>query len=167
MREGPATLIKREDYAAPPYWIRSVELAFDLDPAKTIVASRMTLERNADVAAAQPLVLHGEGLNLLRVQANGDSVSFREEPGWLVIDNPPAGASFVLEIRNTIAPQKNSELSGLYTSGGGLFTQCEAEGFRRITYFLDRPDVMAVYTRHAARRQGEVPGAAEQRQPRR
>ena len=52
----------------------------------------------------------------------------------------------MLEIRNTCAPDKNTELSGLYTSGGGFFTQCEAEGFRRITYFLDRPDVMAVYT---------------------
>ncbi len=143
MREGPATVVRREDYAAPAYWIRNVELSFDLDPAKTIVASRMTIERNA--AAAQPLVLHGEGLNLLRVLANGESVSFREEGGTLVIDNPPVEARFVLEIRNTIAPLKNTELSGLYTSGGGLYTQCEAEGFRRITYFLDRPDVMAVY----------------------
>jgi aminopeptidase N len=148
MREGPATVIRREDYAAPPYWIRSVELSFDLDPAKTIVASRLRIERNADAAAAaaQPLVLHGEGLNLLRVSANGDSVSFREEAGALVIDSPPIDPDFVLEIRNTIAPDKNSELSGLYTSGGGLYTQCEAEGFRRITYFLDRPDVMAVYS---------------------
>jgi aminopeptidase N len=63
-----------------------------------------------------------------------------------VIDNPPEPTAFVLEIRNTCAPDKNTELSGLYTSGGGFFTQCEAEGFRRITYFLDRPDVMAVYT---------------------
>ncbi|MDP3084564.1 MAG: aminopeptidase N, partial [Rubrivivax sp.] len=62
------------------------------------------------------------------------------------IDNPPAGDSFTLEIRNTCAPLKNTRLSGLYSSGGGFFTQCEAEGFRRITYFLDRPDVMAVYT---------------------
>jgi aminopeptidase N len=146
MREGPATVVKREDYAAPAYWIRSVELSFELDPAKTIVASRLSIERNATAAAGQPLVLHGEGLNLLRVLANGDSVSFRQEAHTLVIDSPPADASFVLEIRNTIAPNKNSELSGLYTSGGGLYTQCEAEGFRRITYFLDRPDVMAVYS---------------------
>ncbi len=145
MREGPATVIKRADYAAPAYWIRSVELSFDVDPAKTIVGSRMRIERNAAVRAA-PLQLHGEGLNLLRVLADGESVSFREEPGLLIIDNPPAAAAFTLEIRNTCAPDKNSELSGLYTSGGGFYTQCEAEGFRRITYFLDRPDVMAVYT---------------------
>ncbi len=145
MREAPATVVKREDYAPPAYWIRSVELAFDLDPAKTIVSSRLAIERNPE-AAIQPLVLHGVDLNLLRVLADGDSVSFREEPGRLIIDNPPAQASFTLEIRNTIAPEKNTELSGLYTSGGGFYTQCEAEGFRRITYFLDRPDVMAVYT---------------------
>nr|HPM68388.1 aminopeptidase N [Piscinibacter sp.] len=92
-----------------------------------------------------PLRLHGEDLEPLRVLANGQSVSFRSEAGELVIDNPPEG-DFTLEIRNTCAPEKNTQLSGLYTSGGGFFTQCEAEGFRRITYFLDRPDVMAVYT---------------------
>ncbi len=144
MREGTATIIRREDYAPPPYWVRSVELTFDLDPAKTIVASRMTVVRNADVPA-QPLRLNGEGLNLMRVLANGQSVSFRNEDDLLVIDNLPEG-EFTLEIRNTCAPEKNTRLSGLYTSSGGFFTQCEAEGFRRITYFLDRPDVMAVYT---------------------
>ena len=145
MREGQNTPIRREDYTAPAYWIRTVDLTFDLDPAKTIVVSRMQLERNGDVAQ-QALKLHGEDLNLLRVLINGESVSFRHEDGALIIDNPPAEGAFTLEIRNTIAPEKNTHLSGLYTSGGGFFTQCEAEGFRRITYFLDRPDVMAVYT---------------------
>jgi aminopeptidase N len=145
MREGPATVVRREDYAPPPYWIRSIELSFDLDPAKTIVGSRMRIERNP-AAPARPLQLQGEGLNLLRVLADGESVSFREEGGLLIIDNPPATDSFLLEIRNTCAPEKNTELSGLYTSGGGFYTQCEAEGFRRISYFFDRPDVMAVYT---------------------
>jgi aminopeptidase N len=145
MREGPATAVRREDYAPPPYWIRSVELSFDLDPAKTIVGSRLRIERNTTVPA-EALQLHGEGLTLLRVLADGESVSFREEGELLIIDNPPAADSFTLEIRNTCAPAKNTELSGLYTSGAGFYTQCEAEGFRRITYFLDRPDVMAVYT---------------------
>jgi len=146
MREGPATLIQREDYRAPAFWIRSAELTFDLDPAKTLVASRLTFVRNPAYEERLPLVLHGEGLTLLRVLADGESVSFRHEENRLVIDNPPDRDSFVLEIRNTCAPEKNTELSGLYTSGGGFFTQCEAEGFRRITYFLDRPDVMAVFT---------------------
>ena len=145
MREGPATVVRREDYAPPAYWIRSIELSFDLDPAKTIVGSRMRIERNP-TAPPQPLRLHGEGLSLLRVLADGESVSFREEGHLLVIEQPPAADAFTLEIRNTIAPEKNTELSGLYTSGGGFYTQCEAEGFRRITYFLDRPDVMAAYT---------------------
>jgi aminopeptidase N len=147
MREGTAPLIQRGNYAAPAYWIRAVDLSFDLDPSKTMVVSKMQVERNLEVEA-QPLRLHGEGLNLTRVSVNGASVSFKVEGDLLVIDalqEMPPGA-FTLEIRNTCAPDKNTQLSGLYTSGGGLFTQCEAEGFRRITYFLDRPDVMAIYT---------------------
>ena len=119
MREGTAPLIRREDYSAPAFWIKTVELTFDLDPVRTLVTSRMQLERNPGVPP-QPLVL--------------DS-----------LQNMPEGP-FTLEIRNTCAPERNTQLSGLYTSNGGLFTQCEAEGFRRIAYFLDRPDVMAVYT---------------------
>ncbi len=146
MRENTATLVKREDYAPPAYWIRSAELSFDLDAAKTIVSSKLRIERNASAPPGQPLVLHGEGLVLLRVMADGQSLSFRQDGGLLVIEQPPAADTFTLEIRNTNAPDRNTELSGLYTSAGGLFTQCEAEGFRRITYFLDRPDVMATYT---------------------
>jgi aminopeptidase N len=146
MREGTAPLVRREDYAAPAFWIRRVDLTFDLDGAKTIVASKLAVERNR-AQSAQPLVLHGEELNLLRVMANGQSVSFRHgDDGALIIDNPPEADSFTLEIRNTVCPDKNTQLSGLYTSESGLFTQCEAEGFRRITYGLDRPDVMAIYT---------------------
>ncbi|XVJ70731.1 MAG: aminopeptidase N [Rhizobacter sp.] len=147
MREGSSTLIRREDYVAPSYWIRSVDLSFDLDPSKTLVINRMQLQRN-DSVAAQPLRLHGEGLNLLRVLVNGQSVSFKNEDGMLVIESTQELGTepFTLEIRNTCCPEKNTELSGLYNSGGGFFTQCEAEGFRRITYFLDRPDVMAVFT---------------------
>jgi aminopeptidase N len=145
MREHSTTIVRREDYAAPAYFIRAVDLAFDLDPAKTIVASKLQIERNP-AQPRQPLRLHGEELTLLRVQADGASVSFRHEGGELVIDNPPEADRFTLEIRNTCAPDKNTALQGLYTSAGGFFTQCEAEGFRRITYFLDRPDVMAVYT---------------------
>ena len=144
MREGTATVIRREDYAPPAYWIRSVELTFDLDPAKTIVTNRMQVERNP-LATTQTLRLDGEDLNLLRVLVNGESVSFRVENQQLVLENLPT-EPFTLELRNTCSPEKNTQLSGLYTSSGGFFTQCEAQGFRRITYFLDRPDVMAVYT---------------------
>jgi len=146
MRDGSApVVVHRADYAPPPYRVRTVELTFDLEPGKTLVASRMQVERDPATPEGTPLTLHGEDLNLLRVLADGQSVSFRNDDGLLVIE-PPAAASFTLEIRNTCAPEKNTQLSGLYTSGNGLFTQCEAEGFRRITYFTDRPDVMAVYT---------------------
>ena len=144
MREGSPTLVRREDYTAPAWWVRTVDLTFDLDPAKTIVSSKLAIERNTE-RPTEPLRLDGEGLNLLRVLVDGQSVSFRHEDGQLVIDAPGTD-SFVLEIRNTVCPEKNTELSGLYTSGGGFFTQCEAQGFRRITYFFDRPDVMAIYT---------------------
>jgi aminopeptidase N len=144
MKEGHVAVIRREDYVAPAYWIRTVDLTFDLDPDKTLVINRMTVERNA-AAPAGPLRLDGEDLNLTRVLVNGESLSFRVDNNQLVLDNLPQGP-FELEIRTTCAPAKNTQLSGLYTSGGGFFTQCEAQGFRRITYFLDRPDVMSTYT---------------------
>jgi aminopeptidase N len=138
--------IRREDYTAPAYWIDSVELTFDLDPAKTRVLNRMTLRRNADVPA-QPLRLDGEDLNLARVLVNGQGTSFKMDGGQLVLENLPEGTdAFALEIFTTCAPAKNTKLMGLYVSNDSFFTQCEAEGFRRITYFLDRPDVMASYS---------------------
>ncbi|OSZ65497.1 aminopeptidase N [Hydrogenophaga sp. IBVHS2] len=146
LREGPSTLVRREDYCPPAYWIDTVDLSFDLDPAKTRVLNRMRLRRNTAVAA-QPLRLDGEDLNLARVLVNGAGCSFRMDNGQLVLDNLPEGeAPFDLEIFTTCAPDKNTQLMGLYVSQGTFFTQCEAEGFRRITYFLDRPDVMASYS---------------------
>ncbi|MCC7544776.1 MAG: aminopeptidase N [Aquabacterium sp.] len=143
MSEGTAMLIRREEYTAPAFWIKTVDLTFDLEPGKTLVINKMTLERNPGMPGA-PLRLDGEDLNLTRVLVDGESVSFRVDNQQLVLDNLP-DQPFTLEIRNTCAPDKNTHLSGLYTSGGGFFTQCEAQGFRRITYFLDRPDVMATY----------------------
>ncbi|MEY2874948.1 MAG: hypothetical protein RLZZ373_2319 [Pseudomonadota bacterium] len=143
MREGTVTLTRREDYVAPSHWIRSVDLTFELEPAKTLVISRMQVEPNAE-RPGQPLRLDGEDITLTRVLVNGASVSFHFDDGQLVLEKLPA-EPFALEIRNTCAPVKNTQLSGLYTSGGGFFTQCEAQGFRRITYFADRPDVMAVF----------------------
>jgi aminopeptidase N len=143
MREGSAPLIRREDYAAPAFRIKTVDLSFDLDPAKTLVINKMTIEPNADYLGA-PLRLDGEDITLTRAMVDGEPVSFRFEDQQLVLENLPQ-QPFTLEIRNTCAPEKNTHLSGLYTSSGGFFTQCEALGFRRITYFLDRPDVMATY----------------------
>ena len=146
MREGQASVIRREDYTAPAFWIETVELTFDLDPAKTRVLNKMTLRRNPDVAA-QPLRLDGEELNLARVLVDGAGTSFKMDGNQLVLENLPEGpAPFELEIFTTCAPVKNTKLMGLYVSNDSFFTQCEAEGFRRITYFLDRPDVMASYS---------------------
>jgi len=144
--QAPATAIHRADYQAPAWWIDTVDLAFDLDPAKTRVLNKMRVRRNSAVPA-QPLRLHGEDLNLSRVLVNGAGTSFKMEGSQLVLENLPAGdEAFDLEIFTTCAPAKNTQLMGLYVSQGTFFTQCEAEGFRRITYFLDRPDVMASYT---------------------
>ncbi len=145
MREGQATAIRREAYAAPAFWIDTVDLTFDLDPAKTRVLNKMRLRRNPDVAA-QALRLDGEDLNLARVSVNGGGTSFKMEGHQLVLENLPEGLEpFDLEIFTTCNPQKNTQLMGLYVSNESFFTQCEAEGFRRITYFLDRPDVMASF----------------------
>jgi aminopeptidase N len=146
MREGQPTAIQREAYAAPAFWIDTVDLTFDLDPAKTRVLNKMRLRRNPDVAA-QPLRLDGEDLNLARVLVNGGGTSFKMDGAQLVLENLPEGTeAFDLEIFTTCNPEKNTQLMGLYVSNDSFFTQCEAEGFRRITYFLDRPDVMASYS---------------------
>ena len=144
--QGEAVVIHRGDYAAPAYLIDSVDLSFDLDPVKTRVLNKMRLRRNPEVAA-QALRLDGEELNLARVLVDGQGTSFKMEGNRLVLENLPQGNEpFELEIFTTCAPVKNTKLMGLYVSNESFFTQCEAEGFRRITYFLDRPDVMASYT---------------------
>ncbi len=146
MREGQAAVTRRLDYAPPAFLIDSVELTFDLEPTKTRVLNRMRLRRNPAVAP-QPLRLDGEDLNLTRVLLNGKGCSFRLDGEALVLENLPEGdAPLELELFTTCNPQQNTRLMGLFLSGGDFFTQCEAEGFRRITYFLDRPDVMATYT---------------------
>jgi aminopeptidase N len=146
LREGSATLTQRADYTAPAFWIDTVDLTFDLDAVKTRVLNKMTLRRNPDVAAVA-LRLDGEDLNLARVLVNGQGTSFKMDGNQLVLENLPEGHEpFALEIFTTCNPSKNTQLSGLYVSNDSFFTQCEAEGFRRITYFLDRPDVMSNYS---------------------
>ena len=146
MKEGQTLMVRREAYVAPSHFIDTVELTFDLDPIKTRVLNRMRVRRNIDLPA-QALRLEGEDLNLARVMVNGQGTSFRMDGNQLVLENLPGGdEAFELEIFTTCAPVKNTKLMGLYVSNDSFFTQCEAEGFRRITYFLDRPDVMASYT---------------------
>jgi len=145
-RDGTAPLIQRADYTAPAFWIDNVDLTFDLEPAKTRVLNKMVLRRNPDVPS-QALRLDGDGLNLARVLVNGQGTSFKMDGDKLVLENLPEGdAPIHLEIFTTCFPNKNTALTGLYVSHDSFFTQCEAEGFRRITYFLDRPDVMSSYS---------------------
>ena len=135
------------DYRPPAFLIDRVDLDFTLDPAATLVRSRLALRRNPAADRTTPLALDGEALTLLRVTLDGEELGanrYRIEDGKLLIPDMPDAAT--LEIDTRIAPADNTELSGLYTSNNSFFTQCEAEGFRRITYFPDRPDVMARFT---------------------
>ncbi len=142
---------RRADYRPPAFLIDTVELEFRLDPAATLVRARLGFRRNAEGAFR----LDGDGLALLEARIDGVVLAegrarLGEDGSLTIADAPDAG---VLETLVRIAPEKNTELSGLYTSGGNFYTQCEAEGFRRITFFPDRPDVMARYsvTLHADR----------------
>ncbi len=145
-RDGASTLVRRENYTAPAFWIQTVELTFDLDAQKTRVLNKMRVLKNKD-SLESVLRLDGEELSLSRVLVNGAGSSFKIEGGQLVLENlPQDGEAFDLEIFTICHPAKNTQLSGLYVSNESFFTQCEAEGFRRITYYPDRPDVMASFT---------------------
>ena len=142
------TETRRQDYRPPAYLVDKVVLRFDLEPGATTVATRMTMRRNPAHGEVAPLRLDGESLKLISVSLDGTPLGenrYTIEPdGALVIADVPE--AFVLETEVEVDPSGNTELSGLYLSNGSYFTQCEAEGFRRITYFPDRPDVMARFT---------------------
>ncbi|MBN9511746.1 MAG: aminopeptidase N, partial [Alphaproteobacteria bacterium] len=142
------SVVRREDYRPPSHLIDTVELHFALQPQATRVRSTLRVRSNpAHGSVATSLRLDGEALKLVGLRLDGETLSanrYAVEPGALVIhDLPPA---CTLELETEIDPAANTELSGLYLSNGSFFTQCEAEGFRRITYFPDRPDVMARFT---------------------
>ena len=133
----------RHDYRAPDYQITDIDLTFDLDAQKTVVTAVSQAVRHG--ASDAPLRLNGEDLKLVSVHINDEPwTAWKEEEGALVISNLPE--RFTLKIINEISPAANTALEGLYQSGDALCTQCEAEGFRHITYYLDRPDVLARFT---------------------
>jgi aminopeptidase N len=145
MRTEDPVAVHLKDYRAPDYKVSEIALDFVLDPKATRVAARLRIARNG--AGAAPLVLNGEQLKLISVAIDGQALKpdeYRLEPELLVIPEVPQ--RFILDVVTEIAPAGNTLLSGLYTSNGMFCTQNEAEGFRRITYFPDRPDVLAVYT---------------------
>ncbi len=132
------------DYAPPDYLIDEIALVFSLDPDAAIVAARSHVRRTN--SKPTPLTLDGERLELVSVAIDGELLAegqYRLEPGKLIIEAPPA--DFRLDIVTRIKPAANTALEGLYMSGGRFCTQCEAEGFRAITFALDRPDVLARY----------------------
>ena len=146
MRTDTPQTIYRKDYTPPSYLVDTVELGFDLDPARTIVANRLTMRRNPD-SAQREIELYGENLDLVALRMNGKELGekdYRIEGSLLTIPDTPEEVT--LEIETICVPEQNTTLNGLYTSNGSFYTQCEAEGFRAITYFPDRPDVMAKFT---------------------
>ena len=141
-----------EDYALPPFLIDEVDLDFELDEARTLVRAKLKVRRNPDAAPAADLVLDGRGLDTHAVRIDGEPVAGnRVEIAAETLTVRDAPDAFVLDTEVAVRPGENKSLEGLYGSSGNLCTQCEAEGFRKITWFLDRPDVMARYrTRIAA-----------------
>ena len=138
---GTPQTIRLSDYRPPAWRVPHVALDFDLGAERTRVTARLTVERNGK--RSEPLVLDGQGLTLVSVKRDGVALDVQPVGETLTIDIP--GDSAVIETVVDIAPATNTRLMGLYASGGLLCTQCEAEGFRRITFFPDRPDVLSVY----------------------
>ncbi|MGP1110884.1 aminopeptidase N [Serratia sp. CY54717] len=133
----------RHDYRAPDYTTTDIDLDFSLDAETTRVTAVSKIKRQG--AAGAPLVLDGEDLTLVSIQVDGQPWSaYRQQDNQLIIEELPA--QFTLTIVNDIHPAKNTALEGLYLSGDALCTQCEAEGFHHITYYQDRPDVLARFT---------------------
>ncbi len=134
------------DYQPPAYRVTHTELTFDLDPAATRVKARLLIERHPEADANAPLALNGEQLKLISLAIDAtplDAAAYELDDEVLRIAQVPE--RFVLESEVEIAPQENTALEGLYQSNGMYCTQCEAEGFRRITFYPDRPDVMATF----------------------
>jgi aminopeptidase N len=136
-------LTKLADYTPPAFFIDTIDLSFELDAALTHVHAKLAVRRNP-ANAQRDLVLDGEDIALERAAINGAGVSFSIVGTALTIANVPD--AFTLELYSTCTPDANTQLSGLYTSQGTFFTQCEAQGFRRICFSLDRPDVMSIFT---------------------
>ncbi|MEM9355180.1 MAG: aminopeptidase N [Pseudomonadota bacterium] len=145
--DSPRT-IRLKDYRPSDYLIDNVDLDFKLDPSETLVASRLKMRPNPAVKSpAKSLRLDGENLELVSVTLDGKTLTDKDytvSADALRIHAVPS-KPFRLDIKNKVDPEANTALSGLYRTKGIYCTQCEAEGFRRITYFLDRPDVLATY----------------------
>ncbi len=153
-------LIRREDYQPFPYRVSHVNLRFDLDSHNTIVTSELQIEHRSDLDPEnnQPLVLDAADLELVSVSIDSrrlDPSEYVVDPVSLTVHSPPS--AFTLQVVTAINPIKNTALEGLYQSSGNFCTQCEAQGFRKITCFPDRPDVLSTYEVLLVADKGEYP----------
>ena len=159
MRTEEARPVRLEDYRPPDWLVETVELDVTLDPVATLVRATLTLRPNGNGTAPAPLMLDGDALELRALKLDGAALppeQFVATADRLTIAQPPH-RPFRLEIETVVDPSANTQLMGLYRSGPIYCTQCEAEGFRRITYFPDRPDVMAVYTTRIEAEKADAP----------
>ncbi len=147
LKDATPKTIYLKEYTEPDYWIDKVDLRFELAPNDTKVSAELTLRRHENANANTPLVLNGEQLRLQSVAINQQMLN---ENDYEVNDETltlyPNAEQFTVTTEVLIDPVNNTSLEGLYQSSGNFCTQCEAEGFRKITYYLDRPDVMAIFT---------------------
>ena len=149
MRDAQPTAIYLKDYQQPDYWIERTELTFELQDEYTLVTALLDLVRNDQAADGADLLLAGQDLELISLVLDGQTLTTEQyELGDESLTVKGVQQRSQLVIKTRIYPAKNTALEGLYRSGGMYCTQCEAEGFRRITYYLDRPDVMSVFTTH-------------------
>ncbi len=152
--------IRLKDYTPYPYLIDRVDLDVQLDPAATRVTAKLKMKPNSEATTpGGPVVLHGHGLELVEVKIGGRKLGVEDytlDAEHLTIHKVP-DRSFTLETTSTCNPEANKALTGLYRSRGIYCTQCEAEGFRRITFYPDRPDVMSVFTTRIEADAAEVP----------
>ena len=158
MRTDTAQTIRLKDYRPPDWLVETVSLDVTLHPTAARIRATLALKPNPKSASA-PLILNGDGLSLISVKLDGTVMapdSYVATPESLTIAQPPNGP-FNLEIETIVDPSANTQLSGLYRSNGTYCTQCEAEGFRRITFFPDRPDVMAIYSTRIEADKTEAP----------
>ncbi|ATU92339.1 aminopeptidase N [Phyllobacterium zundukense] len=160
MRTDTGQVFHLEDYKPTDFLIPETHLDFALHPERSIVKSTLRIERRQGTAADAPLVLDGDELNLVDIRIDGAPLgdnTYVATPDRLEIRGLPESGAFTLELTTEINPSTNRQLTGLYRSSNVYCTQCEAEGFRRITYFLDRPDLLSVYTVRIEAERSEAP----------
>ena len=160
MRTEQPKTIYLKDYEQPDYWISETHLTFDLQDDHALVHSRLSIKLNTEKhgESLPPLVLDGQNLELMAVAVDDQALAtsdYQVDADTLRLQ--PASAAFDLAVTTRIKPRENTALEGLYQSGAMFCTQCEAEGFRKITYYLDRPDVMSRFTTTVIAERGDYP----------